>query len=144
MQRKTEGYFTVEAAMVLPMVFMAILWIIYLWFFQYNRCLMEQDVGILALRGAVLQAEDNEDRMRQLRGLANAVYREKYIAWECGEIELKLEKGTISVKQNGRIRFPFGMIAYGKQMAETTASYENYIISPVSFIRNYHKIIGGR
>lgn len=143
MEQKMRGYFTVEAAMVLPMVMIFILWMIYLWFFQYNRCLMEQDAGALALQGAALQSEDNEDRMRQLREMANQVYGEKYIAWENGEMELKIEKGMICVKQKGRIRFPFGSLIPGTASAETTAVYENDIISPVHFIRSYRKMMGG-
>lgn len=143
MEQKVRGYFTVEAAMVLPMIMIFILWMIYLWFFQYNRCLMEQDAGVLALQGAALQSEDNEERIRQLRKIADQVYGEKYIAWESGEPELKIEKGTIYVKQKGRIRFPFGELIPGTASAEATAAYENDIISPVHFIRSYRKITGG-
>ena len=57
MRRKVDGFFTVEAAMVLSITLSAILLIIYLLFFQYNRCLMEQDMGTLALRGAVMQED---------------------------------------------------------------------------------------
>lgn len=144
MKRGTEAYFTVEAAMVLPMVLMTIVLIIYLLFFQYDRCLMEQDMGILALRGATLQANDNEDRMRQLKEQAAGLYSEKYIAWDGGEIALRLEKGKIYAERSGQISFPFrGGILKGNQDWTMTAAYENRIISPVSFIRSYRKISGG-
>lgn len=144
MRRRLEGYFTVEAAMVLPMVFGVILVIVYLLFFQYNRCLQEQDMGILALRGRTLQAENNEERIRQLREQADNLYDDKYVAWERGEIELKLEKGTINVKQSSRIIFPFWRMNYVNRSWDTTTEYENSIISPASFIRNYRKVIGGQ
>lgn len=143
MSRKVEGYFTVEAAMVLPMVLMLILIIMYLWFFQYDRCLMEQDVGILALRGISLQAENNEARMQLLREQEDALYREKYIAWECEEIELKSGQGSIRVKQRGWLKFPFGIMGEGERTIDTAATCENHIVSPVSFIRNCRKIMGG-
>lgn len=144
MRRNLDGYFTVEAAMVLPVVLGTVILIVYLLFFQYNRCLQEQDVGVLALRGRTLQTENNEERVRLLREHADDLYHEKYIAWESGAIELKLEKGTVNVKQSSQVRFPFGGMSYVNQTWRTTAEYENRIISPVSFIRNYRKVIGGQ
>lgn len=144
MKREIEGYFTVEAAMVLPMVLLTIVLIIYLLFFQYNRCLMEQDIGILALRGAALQAGDNEDRMQQLKEEAAGLYSEKYIAWDGGEIVLRLEKGKIYAERSGQINFPFrGGFLEENQIWTMAVTYENHIISPVSFIRSYRKISGG-
>ena len=144
MKKETGAYFTVEAAMIFPMVLFTIVLVIYLQFFQYNRCLMEQDMGILLLRGAALQAEDNEDRVRQLKEQASGLYSEKYIAWDNGEIVLKLEKGKISVKKSGQLRFPFSGEIFGRiQVWMTTAAYENHIISPVSFVRSYRKLSGG-
>lgn len=144
MRRGIDAYFTVEAAMVLPMVLFTIVLIIYLLFFQYNRCLMEQDMGILALRGAALQAEDNEDRMRQLQEQAAGLYSEKYIAWDGGEIALRIEKGKIYAERSGQIKFPFRGGSFKENQVWTMkAAFENRIISPVSFIRSYRKISGG-
>ncbi len=142
--KEIEGYFTVEAAMILPMVLMTIVLIMYLLFFQYNRCLMEQDIGILTLRGIALQVEDNQDRMKQLKEQAAGLYDEKYIAWENSEIELTLEKGTICVEQSGWIKFPFwGGIFKENRVWTTSVIDEKQIISPVSFVRNCRKIAGG-
>lgn len=139
-----EGYFTVEAAMVLPMVMMIIVWMLYLLFFQYDRCLLEQDMGVLALRGATLQADNNEERLRLLREEADNLYWEKYIAWESGKIELKLEHGQVSVKQNAEIKFPFGRAGFASNVWKTTTDCESHVLSPVSFIRSYEKITGGQ
>ena len=54
------AYFTVEAAMVFPIVLSTVLFIIYTMFFQYDRCLLEQDIGVIALRGAAMQINDKE------------------------------------------------------------------------------------
>ncbi len=144
MKRKVGGYFTVEATMVLPMIMAVTLLVIYLFLFRYNRCLMEQDVGILAMRGAALQTENGEERMRQLREHAESLYRAKYIAWESGEIVLKLEKGTVAVQQSAQIKFPFGMPGMGNRIADTSTTRKNHIVSPIFFIRSYRKIMGGQ
>ena len=46
MQRKNyKAYFTVEAAVLYPIVLGVIVLMTYLLFFQYDRCLLEQDMG---------------------------------------------------------------------------------------------------
>ena len=40
--KAVKGYFTIEAALILPFVTGVILVILYLLFFQYNRCLLVQ------------------------------------------------------------------------------------------------------
>uniref|UniRef100_UPI004056D89D TadE/TadG family type IV pilus assembly protein n=1 Tax=Acetatifactor sp. TaxID=1872090 RepID=UPI004056D89D len=142
-KRCVEGYFTVEAAMVLPMVCVVVLFIVYLWFFQYNRCVMEQDAGVLALRGVAMQTENQEERMMNLRNQANGMNREKYIAWECNEAELKIGNGVVEVVQSGRNLMSFGIAGLGEQEAMLNVSFENHLLNPVSFVRNYRKIMGG-
>ena len=56
--RERNAYFTVEAALVLPLVTGAILFVIYTMLFQYDRCLLEQDIGALALWGSLAEASD--------------------------------------------------------------------------------------
>ena len=53
MKRKYyRAYFTVEAAVLYPVVLGVVLLMMYLLFFQYDRCLLEQDMGRAAgLRG---------------------------------------------------------------------------------------------
>ena len=141
MRRKVDGFFTVEAAMVLSITLSAILLIIYLLFFQYNRCLMEQDMGTVALRGAVMQEEDMQDRLYKLKSQTGSLYQEKYVAWEYGEIGYKLEKGKIYVESTGKMQFPFSkMFGDVDYVWSTTSIFENHILSPVSWIRNYRKI----
>ena len=137
MRKSVGAYFTVEAAMVLPVVLGSVLLVIHLLFFQYNRCLMEQDMGVLALRGAALQTEDNEERVRQIRNDGKELYYKKYIMWGNKEMELKQEKGKFCVRRSGQLEFPFF-----PQVSET-AVYKNHVISEVFFIRNYRKLIGG-
>ncbi len=139
-----DGYFTVEATMVLPIVLVMIVLTIYLLFFQYNRCLLEQDVGILALRGVALQADNNQDRIQLLSQQKAGLYYEKYIAWEQQEISVGIERGVLYVKGGGMVKFPFqSVIVNGEQKWEVSVSYKNHVVSPVSFIRNCRKIMGG-
>ncbi|MDE7015528.1 MAG: pilus assembly protein, partial [Kineothrix sp.] len=44
--KKAEGYFTVEASLVMPLVIFLIGFIFYLTFYLYNRCAIAQDTYV--------------------------------------------------------------------------------------------------
>lgn len=45
MKKESDAYFTVEAAILYPIILSVILLMTYLLLFQYDRCLLEQDIG---------------------------------------------------------------------------------------------------
>lgn len=141
-KKNLSAYFTVEAAMVFPIVFSVILLVLYLLLFQYNRCLQEQDIGILALKGCNIQTEDKEAKKELLEKNYTAVDWEKYLAWEREKATVTLEKNKVQVKQKARFRFPFASLlswdAQEEWQIETT--FENQITSPVDFVRICKKI----
>lgn len=52
MNRKWNGYLTVEASLVMPIVLFLYLLIILSGFYLYNRCVISQDNYLLAFRGS--------------------------------------------------------------------------------------------
>ena len=56
----TEGYFTLEAAILVPLTFFLLACIIHMVFLEYGRCLLVQDSYVVALRASLL--EEGEDR----------------------------------------------------------------------------------
>ena len=145
MKGKVSAYFTVEAALVFPLVLGVVFLVMYLMFFQYGRCLSEQDMGALALYGATVQAEDGEERVRLMSGRARGIYEEKYVMWKASEIGMKLERNKVKVERSGSVRFPLFGLAFwnGGDVWETTARYENPVLDPVSLIRKWRKLSGG-
>ena len=49
-QTKYEGFFSVEAALVLPVVLGVYLFLIVMLFLQYDRCLLEQDMASVMIK----------------------------------------------------------------------------------------------
>lgn len=58
---KDNAFFTLEAVMVMPLSIATILLMVCLFVFQYDRCLMEQDVAAQALKAASVQAGTKEE-----------------------------------------------------------------------------------
>lgn len=143
MNRQVKGYFTVEAALLFPFVTGVILLVIYLWFFQYDRCLLELDTGILSLRGSVLYTEQKKNIMEKLERESDRLSVEKYIAWEKGPFKVKLEKDKVYAKGEGEVVFPFKGLAFwnGGSLWKIEAACENHIINPALFLRTCRKIL---
>ena len=145
-KQRQHAYFTVEAAMVVTITVCVIVLLIYLVFLQYNRCLMEQDVGALALKGCTILAEDKEELMQELKWQEGKVNRKKYIMWKKSKTEIELIGGNIKTSGSGKLRIPFGNIYSGKDKNywKVSVAYENQRIDPVSSIRLYRKLAGGK
>ncbi|MCM1569455.1 MAG: hypothetical protein NC081_08415 [Roseburia sp.] len=133
--KKMGAYFTVEAAMVFPIIMGALLFVIYFMFFQYNRCLMEQDAASLALKGAVLQQADKTKLMETLKQKEEEQNRDKYIAWKRAKTDIRLKGYKVSVRQTGRL------IIDKQRRWEAQASYESTRMSPTFFIRSCRRLL---
>ena len=143
--KKTDAYFTVEAALVLPFALGVILLVIYLLLFQYDRCLMEQSLGVLAMRGCTLQLKD-EEKLVQTVVVQSREDDRPYVAWSTDEAKIVMKGNRFKVIGSGRLKFPFkGFHFWSRDTVwEYSTTFENQRIRPVSFIRNYYKLMGGK
>lgn len=98
MKYGVNGYFTLEAAFILSLVFWIILLIIFLAFYQYNRCLLTQDTYRIALRGSQLKKTSEQDIKLKIQDEITNWYYEKYVAclWKNPQVEITSKKVSIS------------------------------------------------
>ena len=122
-----RAYFTVEAACILPIIFGVYVFIIYAMLYQYDRCLLEQDVALL-----VLKTDWEENRSAALSG-EQINESEAYLVLELEENVLKEEWGEISAWAKGKVNIPF----YGDWGMKV--SYTCGQIRPVDWIRMKQK-----
>ncbi|MCM1112369.1 MAG: hypothetical protein NC399_03840 [Muribaculum sp.] len=143
--RKADAYFTVEAALVMPFVIGAVLVTVYLLFFQYDRCLMEQNAGKIILWGCARHNEDNSGLVAQLSELARQK-DERYLSWKAEDTQIVLKGNRLTVQCSGELIFPFSgeLFGFGDGVWESEVSYEGHRVKPVNFIRNCKRITGGK
>jgi hypothetical protein len=143
--KKVEAYLTVEAAMVLPIVLGTILFVIYLLFFQYDRCLMEQGAGVLAMRGCTLQTADSKELVEVLL-IQSQQEDERYLAWNACTAQIRMKGNYVKVEYSGVLDFPFKGLAFWRDSSawDSKATYENLRIKPTFFVRKCRKIMGGK
>lgn len=138
----TDAYFTVEAALVFPVALGTVLFIVYMLLFQYDRCLMEQDMGALALWGSRVDAESPEKLQELIQKRANEIYRDKYAAWKMLAMDVKLEHNRFAVTGKGQLAFPVSGINFWNKdnIWEAEAEYGFWRISPVDFVRLCNRV----
>lgn len=134
-----RAYFTVEAAILYPVVLGVVLLMMYLLFFQYDRCLLEQDMGRAAVRSGGRWMQKKEELNRQLQEKELFFDTEKYIAWESELPAWKLEKNQVTVEQTGRMPYPFSAIVGVPQYWNVKASFRVNRNSPVNILRKYQQ-----
>lgn len=134
-----KAYFTVEVAVLYPVVLGVVLLMTYLLFFQYDRCLLEQDMGRAAVRSGSRWMQKKEELNRQLQEKDLFFDTEKYIAWESELPEWKLEKSQVTVEQTGRMPYPFSAVAGVPKYWSAKAAFQVYRNSPVDLIRKYQR-----
>ncbi len=138
-QKNYTAYFTVEAAVLYPIVLGVILLMMYLLLFQYDRCLLEQDMGRAAVRSGSRWMQKKEELNRQLQEKDLFFDTEKYIAWESELPVWKLEKDQVTVEQTGRMPYPFSAIAGVPRYWSAKASFQVKRNSPVNTLQNYRR-----
>ena len=145
MQRKNyKAYFTVEAAVLYPIVLGVIVLMTYLLFFQYDRCLLEQDMGRAAVRSGSRWMQKKEELNRQLQEKDMFFDTEKYIAWESELPVWKLEKNQVTVEQTGRMPYPFSEITEVPRYWSAKAAFQVKRNNRWRFCETVRGIVGRR
>lgn len=141
MKKNINAYFTVEAAFIVPVVMGTMLFVVYMLIFQYDRCLMEQDLGAMAIWGSRMEEDDVETLEEKTRKRMGEFYWDKYVAWKMTTFTAELKNNRYVVKGKGRLTFPVPEWNYWSKDnvwgAEVEYSYGR--ISPVTFIRLCHR-----
>ena len=142
-----NAYFVVEAALVLPLIMSAMMMGIYLFCYQYDRCLLEQDIGRLTIWSSTITTEnagESEKIKDSLQALESDINLKKYAAWEMTTVDIKLEKNCISLTGRGELAFPVAGWNWWNDdnLWEAEVQYKCDRLSPVFYIRQYRKLQG--
>ena len=89
----------------MPIVLGVVFLVMYLWFFRYDRCLMELDMAGVTLRAACVSETDPEGHVAVAASEWKKRYFEKYYAWE-DSILAGWERGHVILKGDGSLAFP--------------------------------------
>lgn len=105
--RKTEeGYFTVEAALIFPMVLLFTVMMIFLAFYSYDRCILEQSAYEAALRGTGNHIKNVQSAYNQAYEAAGRLVDGKLFAVRDFEYEVSVSAQFVTVHYRCAVNMP--------------------------------------
>ena len=102
--KKENGYFSLEACMVMPLVFYLLLFVIYAGFYQYDRCLLEQDIYRMLIRAGQVRSADNREEKKKIKEEDDRWYYDKYALCQIGTKNIEVDYGKIQIAQKAALR----------------------------------------
>lgn len=142
-----DAYFTVEAALVFPMVLLFMTVMIFLAFYSYDRCVLEQSAYEAALCGAGGHPDDADAAYEAAAEAAVRLVQDRLLALHDLQYSVSVTPGKVSVSYTCQVHMPF-LAWLGRHTAGTGLPLEvcrQAVRSrPVRTIRGYriiHKLI---
>ena len=142
-KKKLSGYFTVEAAFVMPVVICVMALVCYLGFFMCNRCLLLQDAYIMGLRGSRQEGLSNDKTATYILEQGKDILQNYYAISEIDK-SVRVEAGEITVTLECEMKVPFAFFSWEEEKMSSVWSLrkEKKIdrTKPVDFIRACRKV----
>lgn len=104
---KQDGYLSLEASLLFPMVLMVQIICIYLMIYCYDRCVMEQCAYEAALAGEDHMIHNNEEAYLITKGKADYLIEDRLFSMAQIKCEVTVTGTEITVVYEGVMRMPF-------------------------------------
>ena len=105
-KRCEPAYFTVEAALILPMTMLFTVMMIFLAFYSYDRCVMEHSAYEAALRGTDSHFRTAEEAESAARAAAGELIAEKLFAIHDFGYDVSVDAGNVTVTYHCVVNMP--------------------------------------
>lgn len=116
LKRNIDAFITVECSLLLTVILMVYAFLIGIGIFLYHQCILQSDIGILAVEGASMAGYDVQTVVKELQKVESRLYKEKYYMAEIPKIKISVSDSIIYMEGNGKVNSP--VFAYGIGNAE--------------------------
>lgn len=142
MKNTWNGYMTVEAALLIPMVWFSLFFVVFTGFFLYDRCIAEQDSKIIVMRASQERETDEAKVIRKVMEKGELAGRKKLLFSNAVQKELQVSEDKAKIKISGRVNTILdSLVKEGFLSVFTYASeYEAEKNDPVQLIRTCRRI----
>lgn len=106
MRKKENGYFTVEASLIFPLVLLFTVMMIFLAFYSYDRCLLEQSAYEAALRGTGNHIKSAQEAYTQVYEAAGRLVDEKLFAVHDFQYDVSVSADFVTVHYHCMVNMP--------------------------------------
>lgn len=101
-----EGYFSVEAAILLPIVMLFMTMMIFVAFYSYDRCILEQSAWQAAIRGSHNCFSNNEEAQEAASKAAKSLVKGKLFAVSDLSYNVKVSMLYVEVSYDCKVNMP--------------------------------------
>ena len=106
-KRYEVAYFTVEAALILPIVMLFTVMMIFLAFYSYDRCVLEHSAYEAALRGTSSHFKTAVEAESAARTAAARLVEGKLFAMHDLSYDVSVDAGSVAVTYHCVVNMPF-------------------------------------
>lgn len=143
--RYKSGYFTVEAALILPIVLLFLTTMLFMGFYSYDRCILEQSACEAALRGSSNRFSTQEEAYAETESAAQSLLTEKVFAASGLKYTVTVSQKDVTVSYECCVNVPF--LSWLSEYLENV-DFSIYVTKtvprsrPVESIRLFRRISG--
>lgn len=105
-KNREDGYFTVEAALILPMALLFTTMMIFLAFYSYDRCVLEQSAYEAALRGTSNHIKSANEAYSEAYEAADTLARGKLFAMNGFSYDVSVSAEYVTVNYHCAVNMP--------------------------------------
>lgn len=142
MKNTLHGYMTVEASLLMPMVWFSLFFMIFAGFFQYDRCIAEQDSKVIVLRASEMREKEEAKVIQKVMEKGELAGKKKLLFSDSIQKELYLSKDKAKMKISGKVNTILDSLVKESDLKffAYAAEYEAEKYDPVQFIRICRRI----
>lgn len=100
------GYFTVEASFLLPFIMLCVVFMIFLSFYCYDRCIMEQCAYAAALRGSSNRYDHTQEAYQEALEAAESLIEKKLLAIRKVNTTVRVSAMAVTVSYKCEVNMP--------------------------------------
>ena len=97
---------TVEATILLPIVFFIVIFLIYVGLYIYDDCIIKQDNARMIIRMGQIKWTDDNNIIRRFNEYENDWYYDKYVAFEKDSRDLDISTTRFVVNEKAHLQVP--------------------------------------
>lgn len=139
--RNLDGSYTVEMALLFPLILGVLLFSLGLTFYLYDLCVLNIHANLVALEGQQFVDMSEKNRERKIRERAEEV-KDSLIAIEKFSVSVQVKGDKITVAYSGEYTFPIvNLFLNGNRKKEAVSvRAESVIQNAVEWIRTVRKV----
>lgn len=142
MKNTLHGYMTVEAALIMPIVWFAVFFLIFAGFFQYDRCVAQQDCKMMVMRASDMREEDEATVLRKIVEKGELADRKKLLFSGSVQKDFRMSKNNVRMRIEGKVNTVLNRLIKETDLKvfAYASEYETEKYDPVRFIRICRRI----